>query len=129
MKSAPEPKLSPRLHEAVEELKNLIKARYPEAMFRVVRDPEERRSIDILAMVDVDDRQVVSDLVRERVLDLQLREKFPVHVIPLRTPDRARALLEQQRHEHRFAVDIPSDLLAPLRLQLEAASPARRSSD
>ena len=114
-----EPRLSPRMQRAVEELKGLVQHHYPEATFHVTRDPEERRSIDILTTVDVDDRQVVTDIVRERVLELQLHEHLPVHVIPLHTPERARALLEQQRHEQPSATDIPPDLVSSIRSQLE----------
>lgn len=109
-----EPRLSPRMQRAVTELKGLVQQHYPEATFRVTRDPEEPRSIDLLATVDVEDRQAVMDVVLERVLQCQIEEKLPVHVIPLHTPELARALLAQQRRERRSASDIPLDLLTPL---------------
>jgi hypothetical protein len=44
----------------------------------------------LLAVADVDDPDEVGDLVVERVVALQVDEGIPLHVIPLRTPERER---------------------------------------
>jgi hypothetical protein len=46
--------------------------------------------------VDVDDADAVLDIVIDRVMELQIEEGLPVHVIPLRTPERVAALRRAQ---------------------------------
>jgi len=96
MRTEGEPKLSPRMQRAVEELKGLVRQRFPGATFQVARDPEEPRSIDLLTTTDVEDRQDVVNVVRDRLLQFQIQEKLPIHVIPLHTVERAGAILQRQ---------------------------------
>jgi hypothetical protein len=44
----------------------------------------------LLAVADVNDPDEVGDLVVERVVALHVEEGIPLHVIPLRTPERER---------------------------------------
>lgn len=117
MKATKEPRLSPRMLRAVEELKSLVRQRYPGATFRVARAPEEPGSIDVLMTTDAEDINEVMDLVLERVLRFQLKDKLPVHVIPQHTPERVAEILAEQQRESRSAAGVPLDLLAPVRLQ------------
>ena len=66
----------------------MIAARYPTVAFEVSRGHDEPRNVHLTAVVDVDDTDEVLDLVIERVVDLQTEEGIPVHVIPIRTPER-----------------------------------------
>src|SRR6266849_4702870 len=79
--------LDQRTQNAITELQNTISSKYPTATFEVERA--------------VDDPDEVGDLVLDRVLDLVAEERIPVHVIPVRTPERIRAALEAQaRTQH-----------------------------
>jgi len=52
-------------------------------------------------VVDVDDPDEVLDTVIERVVQFQIDEQLPIHVVPIRTPERVSAYLEQQRRAGR----------------------------
>ena len=78
----------PRVQQALEELRTTIAARYPTATFEVARDLEEPENVDLVTTVDLDDPDEVLDLVIERLMELQVDERIPVHVIPIRTPER-----------------------------------------
>jgi hypothetical protein len=94
--------LDRRHQRAIDELRGMIHAKYPTATFGVhpgIEDPEETW---LIARVDLDEPDEVIDLVRDRVLELQLDEGVPVYVLPLRTPERIAALrrgLAQQRQK------------------------------
>jgi hypothetical protein len=47
----------------------------------------------IRTTVDIDDPEIVLDCVVDRLLELQIDEGLPVHVIPIRTPERVQASL------------------------------------
>ena len=89
--------LDARTRQAVAELQNAIIARYPTTSFALERSPEDPASIHLLAVADVDDPDEVGDLVVERVVELQVDEGIPLHVIPLRTPEREQAAREAKR--------------------------------
>jgi len=55
------------------------------------------RSIHLLTTVDVADPDEVGDLVIDRVVVLQADEQLPIHVIPLRTPERVAAVLQARQ--------------------------------
>ncbi len=83
------PTSDPRLLEALDELRALIQRRYPEASFDVSRGVDDPDAIHLIATVDVDDLDEVVDLVIERELELQVQQRLPVHVIPVRPAGRA----------------------------------------
>ena len=89
----------PRVQAAIEELKGLITARYPEAAFRVSTRADEPPPVHLYATVDVEDTDEVLDVVIDRLLELQIDEEIPLHVIPLHTPERNAELLARQRQE------------------------------
>ena len=82
----------PRIAAAVAELQGMIQARYPGATFSVApgEDPD---GIYVTATVDVPDTDEVFDVVVERLLELQVEEGLPVHVLPVRPVERVVAEL------------------------------------
>ena len=89
--------LDERTRQAVAELQATIAARYPTTTFKLVPSPEDPTSLLLLATADVDDPDEVGDLVLDRVISLIVDEGIPIHVIPLRTPERIQAALEAER--------------------------------
>lgn len=60
-----------------------------------VIEPEigyEPLGVYLIARVDVDDTDEVLDLVVDRVVKFIAEEDIPIHVIPLRTEERERAM-------------------------------------
>ncbi len=99
MTVAHEPRLSPRMQRAVDELMNLIQGRYPDATFRLTHSPDSRRAIHLVTTVDVPDTDVVMDVVVDRVMELLIEEKLPIHVIPVRPHERVIAMLRHASEE------------------------------
>jgi hypothetical protein len=88
--------LPPRVQAAIAELQDVIARRYPDVTFEVSRGEDEPDNIHLTAIVDVDDTDEVLDLVIDRVVELQVGEGIPVHVIPIRTPERVLASTQSQ---------------------------------
>ena len=86
MKNEQQPRLSPEMQRAVTELEGLVKQRYPDATFQVRRSVEDPHIIHLIPTFDVEDRDDVMDVVIDRMMDLQINEKLPLFVVPLRTP-------------------------------------------
>lgn len=70
-----------RVKEAAEELKAIIRTTYPDAQFKLSRDPNQQRSWLLWATVDVDDPEEVSNLVVDREVDMLSEEHIPIRVI------------------------------------------------
>ena len=83
MKAEQEPRLGPRMHAAVEELKALVRQHYPDATFEVASSPEEPCIVHLWTTVDVPDTTEVVDAVLARVLELQIDEGLPIYVVPV----------------------------------------------
>jgi hypothetical protein len=92
-----EPILDARTENAVKELKGIISQKYPGASFELSRAEDAPDLIHLNTTVDLEDAGEVLDLVIDRVVELQADEGIPLHVIPIRTPERVRADLEVQR--------------------------------
>lgn len=92
MRAEREPKLSPRMQAALEELKGLVRERYPEATFQITRSPEDEKTILLKPVVDVEDRDEVMDVVIDRLVELQSEEQIPVFVVPIRPKARRDAI-------------------------------------
>jgi hypothetical protein len=75
--------LNARITSALEELQTLIRRRYPDAQFEVLRDVDEPTMIHLATTVDYEDPDEVLDLVIDRLLELQVEERLPIHVLPL----------------------------------------------
>lgn len=72
-----------RIKEAAEELKATIRARYPDAEFRLAKAGNDRYIWHLWTTVDTDDPDEVKELTLERELDMQDEEHIPLYVIPL----------------------------------------------
>jgi hypothetical protein len=86
--STPRQREEPRVARAIDELAGIIRARYPEAIFRVEHGADDPRAIHLVATIDVEDRDEVVDLVIDRMLNLQVDEGLPIYVVPVRPVER-----------------------------------------
>jgi hypothetical protein len=86
------PTMTPRIREALDELRGIIADRYPEATFEVRRG-EEPAALWLVATVAVEDRYEVIDLFLDRLVELRVEEALPVFVDVQRTPEREAAVL------------------------------------
>ncbi len=96
MKQEQDPSLDPRMQEAVDELTQAIRQRYPEATFQISRGIDEPEQVHLWTTVDREDPDEVLDLVLDRLLELEVDEGVPLYVIPIRTPQRI--LTDLQTH-------------------------------
>jgi hypothetical protein len=64
--------LTPRIQEAVEELKRLITERFPDASF-VVEEGFDPEGTYLIPTVDIADTDEVIDVVGDRLVELQVR--------------------------------------------------------
>ena len=106
--------LDPRVQTAVDEIRGVIAERYPSARFEVTRDVDEPENIDLVTTVDLDDPDEVLDLVIDRLVDLQVEQRIPVHVVPIRTPERILAELhDARRSRHHLHRSVSSAIAGP----------------
>src|SRR4028118_548954 len=96
-------RLEGRMHEAVTELQGTISRRYPSARFSLSHSEDEPTSLELTAVVDVDDPDEVLDAVIDRVVEFQVDEPLPIHVVPIRTPERIAAYLREHHRTGRRA--------------------------
>ena len=99
MSKEQEVEITSRMHGALDELRGLIRAHYPQARFSVTRGHDEPENVHLITTVDLEDADEVLDLVIDRVVELQVEERIPVHVIPVRPVER---VLETLRERERF---------------------------
>ena len=98
--------IDPRTHSALEELKRIVQKHYPAAVFEVARGEDDPDSFQLIATVDVDDTDKVLDVVIERVLELQVEEHIPVHLVPVRPLERVMQELRSPRRKVRAKADL-----------------------
>lgn len=108
MKREREPKLSARMESAIEELKGLIRQHYPDATFKITRSPENKNTILLKPVVDVEDRDEIMDVVIDRMMELQIEEKLPLFVIAVRPRERALEIMRQQEEARKKRAQPPS---------------------
>lgn len=96
----------PRMQSAIQEMKALVRARFPETTFSVGYG-EDPYGVYLLATVDVEDRNEVIDLYIDRLVDLHLDEELRLHVLPVRTPERNAEIWREQRRSSRPAEALP----------------------
>src|SRR5215813_9101169 len=87
--------LTPRMEEAVGELKRLITERFPQASF-VIEEGFDPKGTYLLTTVDIADTDEVIDVVGDRLVELQVTEGLPVYVTPLRPIQRVIAELRER---------------------------------
>jgi uncharacterized protein (UPF0332 family) len=90
--------LDDRTREAIDELKTMIRDRYPRASFAVSHG-EDPKGIYLDATVDIDDVDDILDVVRDRLFTLQVDEGLPIYVIPLEPEHRVLGRLEAHAAE------------------------------
>jgi hypothetical protein len=87
MKSENHVHLTPRMQEAIQELKRLITARFAQATF-VVEEGFDPEGVYLVTSVDIVDTDEVIAVVGERLVEMQVDEGLPVYVTPLRPIER-----------------------------------------
>jgi hypothetical protein len=87
----------PRIDRALAELQRMIQAKYPAATFTIAQG-EDPAGTYLTPTVDVDDPEQVFDVVADRLLELQVEERLPVYVIPVRPIERI--LRSRQARQH-----------------------------
>lgn len=95
--------MTPRMEEAVAELRALIASQCPEATFSV-SDGDDPEGIYLTAIVDVENMRDVIDVFLDRLLDMQVDEELPIFVVPIRPVERSPAMLAEQQSRSRAAV-------------------------
>ncbi len=67
----------------LKEIERLIKKHYPDAVFRLIEGPEiMQRGLWLDVYTDMADLEEMSSLVRDRTMDLLIRKKFVLGVLP-----------------------------------------------
>ena len=95
MKSENHVRLTHRMKEALDELKGLITACFPQAAF-VVEEGFDPEGVYLITTVDIDDTDEVIAAVGDRLVELQVNEGLPVYVTPLRPMERVVAELRKR---------------------------------
>lgn len=106
----PVSELDGRTQQAIAEVQDAITRRYPTATFAIERAADDPRSLHLIAMTDVDDPDEVGDLVIDRIVALQVDEGIPLHVIPLRLPERIPVPFDVRRATQVGSATLPDDL-------------------
>ena len=95
MRSESHVSLTPRMEEALNELKGTISERFPQASF-VVEEGFDPKGIYLVTTVDIADTDDVIDVVGDRLVELQVDEGLPIYVTPLRPIQRVVAELQER---------------------------------
>jgi hypothetical protein len=95
MKSENHVHLTPRMQEAIQELKRLITARFAQATF-VVEEGFDPEGVYLVTSVDIADTDEVIAVVGDRLVEMQVDEGLPVYVTPLRPIERVVAELRNR---------------------------------
>jgi hypothetical protein len=75
-----------KIREAAAELKATIRARYPDAQFRLEPSPYDRDAWNLWTYVEIEDPDEVRDLTRDRELEMLTEEHIPLYVVPTLDP-------------------------------------------
>ncbi len=96
--------IDPRINQALDKLKAFIAQRYPAATFEVApgEDPD---GVYLTATVDVEDTDEGVDTIIDRLLEIQVDQRLPVYVIPIRPLTRVLEDLQQPRPRSRPRID------------------------
>lgn len=97
----------PRIQVAVTELQDLIRSHYPTTTF-TVGETDDPEGVYMRAIVDVDDTDEVTDVFMDRLVDLQVEDGLPIYVVPVRTPERIAAALQERQQAARAAAALSS---------------------
>ena len=86
----------PRIDTIVSELQRKVIQEFPAATFEVFQGDDPQGTY-LRATVDVDDPEEVTDLVIDRLLDLQVEERLPLYFIAARPVERTPTESEPRR--------------------------------
>ncbi len=70
----------PRIRVAIDELRELVRARYPAATFDVF-EGEDPDGVYLRATVDIEDLDEVMDVVIDALYDIQVERDLPVYIV------------------------------------------------
>lgn len=87
MATAPNNELDEQVERALDELRSIIRRRFPEAQFEVFHG-EDPEGTYLSAIVDVEDSDEVVDVFIDRLIDMQVEDGLPVYVVPVRPLER-----------------------------------------
>lgn len=90
--------LTPRMEAAIEEIKQIILQRFPEATLDM-GPGEDPVGMYLIATVDLEDLGEVTDLYRDRIVDLQVDEALPLYVIPTRPLMRSLEMMRRKQEQ------------------------------
>jgi hypothetical protein len=93
-----------RMDAAIDELRQMISRRYPNAAFATTHG-DDPKGVYLIPTVDVEDTEAVFDVVVERLLQLQIDDELPVYVIPVQPEARVREEFRSPR-PHRRTIGI-----------------------
>lgn len=71
-----------RIKEAAEELKVMIREKYPDAQFRLAPAHDDRVAWDLWTFVDIEDPDEINDVTRDREREMLIEEHIPLYVVP-----------------------------------------------
>ena len=120
--------ITPRAQAALDELRSLIAASFPEATFDIYKGYEPA-GIYLSATVDVEDMQDVVDVFIERLVDMQVDDGIPVYVSPRRPFERTWAMFQEQQRRRAQAEPLSADWFdSAARSSFSASTRSRISS-
>lgn len=102
--------LDPNGVGAIQELEGIVTERFPRTTFEVGRSADDPDIVLLWASVDVEDPDEVTELVLDRMIEMQVEESIPVYLVPIRTPERILAELRAETRPERTARRIVSAL-------------------
>ena len=106
MKHEPVSHVDERIAAALAEFQELIRVRYPDAIFEV-SERDDPPGVYLKVIVDLEDTDAIIDLVIDRMLELQIEHELPVWVLPLRPVERVLASLPQRQRRRRARALLP----------------------
>jgi hypothetical protein len=93
------PEFMPRVEAALNELQQMIAARFPQATF-VIEEGDDPVGTYLVATVDVPDTDEVFAVVVDRLIDVQVEEGLPVYVVVVRPIERVLEYMREQERAH-----------------------------
>jgi hypothetical protein len=90
----------PRIGAAVEELKQLIAARYPDATFDVYQG-EDPEGVYLRATVDIEDSSDALTPALDKLYELEVEQELPIYVVTSQPLERVAAQLKARATEPR----------------------------
>ena len=74
-----------KVKEAAEELKAIVRARYPEAQFILARAPDDHHIWLLWTEIDIEDPDEVRRLTLDREAEMLEEDNILLHMVPIRS--------------------------------------------